>query len=62
MKPQIEVEEIAHQYHNLKIDYNRVKDENARMKARLNKLTMQVEKKDEKIMKLNIDMIRQKTE
>lgn len=56
------MEEIAHQYHNLKIDYNRVKDENARMKARLNKLTMQVEKKDEKIMKLNIDMIRQKTE
>ena len=38
VKPNIEVEEIAHQYHNLKIEHNKVKDENARMKTRLSKM------------------------
>ena len=36
--PSIEVEEIAHQYHNLKIDYNKVKAENARMNTKITKL------------------------
>ena len=62
VKPSIELEEIAHQYHNLKISHNRVKGENTKMKARLNKLNQQVEKKDEKIMRLSVEMIRQKTE
>lgn len=62
VKPTIEVEEIAHQYHNLKIDFNRVKDDNARMKARINILSSQTEKKDAKIMQLNLEMLRLKTE
>ena len=39
IKPSIEVEEVAHQYHNLKIDYNKIKNENSRMKTRLTKLS-----------------------
>ena len=41
IKPALEVEEIAHQYHNLKIEHNKIKQENYRMKARLSKMNQQ---------------------
>ena len=44
IKPALEVEEIAHQYHNLKIEYNKIKEENYRMKARLSKMNQQATK------------------
>ena len=53
IKPALEVEEIAHQYHNLKIDFNRVKEENYRMKARLSKMNQQASKQDSRFINLN---------
>ena len=38
IKPSVEAEEIAHQYHNLKIELNKVKDENFSLKTSLVKL------------------------
>ena len=62
IKPALEVEEIAHLYHNLKKEFNRVKDENARMKTRLAVLNTQANKRDEKLIGLNQELHALKTE
>ena len=38
VKPNVEVEEVAQQYHNLKIEYNKIKYENQRMNTKLTKM------------------------
>ena len=60
--PPIDVEDIAHQYQNLKRDYNRVTAENARMKTRLTKLSSQANTKEDQLINLNRQLLKIKHE
>jgi len=53
VKPNIEIEEIAHQYHNLRREFNQVKDENSRMKTRLTKMQASAATSENQMVSLN---------
>ena len=60
IKPNIDIEDIALQYQNLKREHNLVKEENARMKISLTKMQNQVSSKEDQLMSLNRQMLRLK--
>ncbi len=60
VKPSIEIEEIAHQYHNLRKEFNQVSEENSRMKARLKQMQSSSKTSENQLLRLNQELLRLK--